>query len=67
MPVPLCHSRAQAQCRCPCATRDPQLGAAGPLTRDVLEGCVGAVALALAVVMAGSGHLETFKLLRGGG
>lgn len=31
-----------------------------------MEGCVGVVALALAVVMAGSGHLGTFKLLRGG-
>lgn len=40
-------------------------GAAGPVTRDVLEGCVGVVALALAVVMAGSGHLDTLKLLRG--
>ena len=27
---------------------------------------MGTLALALAVVMAGSGHLDTFKLLRGG-
>lgn len=33
--------------------------------RDQLEGCLGSVVLALAVVMAGSGHLPTFKLLRG--
>jgi anaphase-promoting complex subunit 1 len=36
----------------------------GPLTRDVLEACIGNVALALACVMSGSGDLETFKVLR---
>lgn len=40
-------------------------GWAGVLGRDVLESCVGVCALSLAVVMAGSGHLDTFKLLRG--
>ncbi|GAB4821235.1 hypothetical protein N2152v2_008281 [Parachlorella kessleri] len=44
---------------------EPGAGSSGPLTRDVVESCVGSVALALAVVMAGSGHLDTLKLLRG--
>lgn len=35
------------------------------ISKDVIEDAVGSVALALSVVMAGSGHLPTFKLLRG--
>lgn len=35
------------------------------VNRATLESCVAFVATALAVVMAGSGDLETFKLLRG--
>ena len=37
----------------------------GVVDRRALEDCVVAVALALSVVMAGTGHLPTFKLLRG--
>lgn len=40
-------------------------GAPSPTNRDLLEECLGSVLLALSVVMAGSGHLPTFKLLRG--
>lgn len=35
------------------------------LDKQALEGCLGVVALALGVVMAGTGHLPTLKLLRG--
>lgn len=35
------------------------------INREVLEGCVSSAVLALSVVMAGTGHLRTFKLLRG--
>ena len=41
-------------------------GQASLINRALLEECVGSVVLALAVAMAGSGHLPTFKLLRGG-
>ena len=41
-------------------------GAWRSLDRQALEGCLGVVALALGVVMAGTGHLPTLKLLRGG-
>ncbi|KAL3162204.1 hypothetical protein ABBQ32_009910 [Trebouxia sp. C0010 RCD-2024] len=34
------------------------------LDKQALEGCLGVAALALGVVMAGSGHLPTLKLLR---
>ena len=37
----------------------------GRLDKHSLESCIGVVALALSVVMAGTGHLPTFKLLRG--
>lgn len=40
-------------------------GAAAPINKDQLEGCLGCCVAALGVVMAGSGHLPTFKLLRG--
>ena len=40
-------------------------GAWRGLDRQALEGCLGVVALALGVVMAGTGHLPTLKLLRG--
>ena len=35
------------------------------LDKHALEGCLGVAALALGVVMAGTGHLPTLKLLRG--
>lgn len=35
------------------------------ISKDVIEDAMGSVVLALSVVMAGSGHLPTFKLLRG--
>lgn len=35
------------------------------ISKDVIEDALGSVVLALSVVMAGSGHLPTFKLLRG--
>lgn len=35
------------------------------LDKQALEGCLGVAALALGVVMAGTGHLPTLKLLRG--
>ena len=41
-------------------------GAWRGLDRQALEGCLGVVALALGVVMAGTGHLPTLQLLRGG-
>lgn len=37
------------------------------ISKDVIEDALGSVVLALSVVMAGSGHLPTFKLLRGEG
>ena len=37
----------------------------GRLDKQALEACLDLVALSLAVVMAGTGHLPTFKLLRG--
>ena len=48
-------------CCLPC----PPAGQPSLTNKDLLEECVGSVLLALAVVMAGSGHLPTFKLLRG--
>ena len=36
------------------------------LDKQALENCMGVVVMSLAVVMAGTGHLPTFKLLRGG-
>ncbi|KAL0039031.1 hypothetical protein WJX77_005730 [Trebouxia sp. C0004] len=44
---------------------DSSAGAWRGLDRQALEGCLGVVALALGVVMAGTGHLPTLKLLRG--
>ena len=44
---------------------EPGIGMGSPTNRDLLEECCDCVLLALAVVMAGSGHLPTFKLLRG--
>ena len=41
------------------------LGGWRGLDKGALEGCLGVVALALGVVMAGTGHLPTLKLLRG--
>ncbi len=38
----------------------------GVIDRLALESCVGLIALSLSVVMAGTGHLPTLKLLRGG-
>ena len=45
----------------------PEPGATSPciINREVLESCAGSVALALSLVMAGTGDLTTFKLLRG--
>lgn len=37
----------------------------GRLDKAALEACLCTVALALATVMAGSGHLPTLRLLRG--
>lgn len=37
----------------------------GLLDKQALENCMGVVVMALATVMAGTGHLPTFKLLRG--
>eukprot|EP00887_Chlorella_sp_A99_P005912 scaffold29.g5912.t1 len=47
------------------AAPEPGSGVVGPTNREALESCVGTVALALSVVMAGSGHLGTLTLLRG--
>ncbi|KAK9828929.1 hypothetical protein WJX72_002853 [[Myrmecia] bisecta] len=47
---------------------DSAAGAAatwGRLDKQALEVCVGSTALALAAVMAGTGHLPTMRLLRG--
>ena len=46
-------------CCLPC----PPAGQPSLTNKDLLEECVGSVLLALAVVMAGSGHLPTLKLL----
>jgi hypothetical protein len=43
----------------------PPSGQPSLTNKYLLEECLGSVLLALAVVMAGSGHLPTFKLLRG--
>ncbi|KAK9796665.1 hypothetical protein WJX73_002436 [Symbiochloris irregularis] len=46
---------------------DPVSGAAavwGMLDKQALENCMGVVVMSLAIVMAGTGHLPTFKLLR---
>jgi anaphase-promoting complex subunit 1 len=45
----------------------PEPGSASPglFNREVLETCAGNVALALSLVMAGTGDLPTLKLLRG--
>ena len=37
----------------------------GRLDKQALEACLDVVALSLSVVMAGTGHLPTLKLLRG--
>ena len=37
----------------------------GLLDKQALENCMGVIVMALATVMAGTGHLPTFKLLRG--
>jgi len=37
----------------------------GELDKAAVETCICAVALSLAVVMAGSGHLQTMRLIRG--
>lgn len=52
----------------PCV-RPSSLPAGQPsiISKDVIEDALGSVVLALSVVMAGSGHLPTFKLLRGEG
>ena len=44
----------------------PTAGQPSLTNKDLMEECLGSVLLAVAVVMAGSGHLPTFKLLRGG-
>ena len=41
------------------------MAAWGRLDKAALEACLCTVALALATVMAGSGHLPTLRLLRG--
>ena len=52
---------------------DPDLTDAGAapvwsqLDKQALESCVGICALALSVVLAGSGNLDTLRLLRGAG
>ena len=38
----------------------------GLLDKQALENCLGIVLLSLSLVMAGTGHLVTFKLIRGG-
>lgn len=38
----------------------------GRLDKQTLENCMNVIAIALAVVMAGTGDLQTCKLLRGG-
>lgn len=45
----------------------PEPGSLSPciINREVLESCAGSAALALSLVMAGTGDLATFKLLRG--
>ena len=37
----------------------------GELDKAAVETCICAVALSLSVVMAGSGHLQTMRLIRG--
>ena len=37
----------------------------GQVDKQALESCLGVCALALSVVMAGTGDLETLKILRG--
>lgn len=37
----------------------------GQLEKAAVETCICAVALSLSVVMAGSGHLQTMRLIRG--
>ena len=37
----------------------------GRLDKQVLENCMDVIALALSLVMAGTGDLETLRLLRG--
>lgn len=43
---------------------DNALTGRGKLDRGVLEGCLDVVVLALSLVMAGTGHLPTFRLLQ---
>lgn len=48
--------------------RDARTGPAavwGQLDKGALEACLCSVVLALATVMAGSGHLPTLRLIRG--
>ena len=53
----------------PCSSpSDSAAGAAavwGLLDKQALENCLGVVLLALSLVMAGTGHVVTFKLIRG--
>ena len=37
----------------------------GLLDKQALENCLGVVLLAQSLVLAGTGHLQTFKLIRG--
>ena len=57
-------SCSQAACNLLCSAVGGS-AAWGRLDKHSLESCIGVVALALSVVMAGTGHLPTFKLLRG--
>ena len=41
------------------------MAAWGQLDKAAVETCICAVALSLSVVMAGSGHLQTMRLIRG--
>lgn len=56
---------ARQPCLLPHPPLPPLPGAAAPINKDQLEGCLGSCVAALGVVMAGSGHLPTLKLLRG--
>ncbi|WIA14045.1 hypothetical protein OEZ85_002600 [Tetradesmus obliquus] len=42
----------------------PAAGSVGQLDKGVIENCISVVLLALALVMAGSGHLPTFRLIQ---
>ena len=53
------------QCNCETSLVAGGLAAWGQLDKAAVETCICAVALALSVVMAGSGHLQTMRLIRG--